>query len=264
MKSIIHTFTQFMTNLFTDAKKQEMLAKKLIRIITIGLISLPMVFTLGCNWKGLMQQEVENNVSNSVLLEPYTIQPGDELTIKFYYNPELNENVTVRSDGKISLQLIDEVIAAGLEPLELNHKLIQHYEKELRQPTLTVMVVSSASRRIFVGGEVVQPGVVPLIGDLTPLQARFNQGGGKESASLRDCLVIRKGTNNRPIPIRINLQASLEGNSKEQRFFLKPDDIIYIPKSKIAKANSFVDQYLRQLLMFNGVNFGFTINKDIR
>ena len=46
--------------------------------------------------------------------EAYVLQPGDNLDIKFYYNPELNENVTIRPDGKISLQIIDEL--AGCRP----------------------------------------------------------------------------------------------------------------------------------------------------
>ena len=54
---------------------------------------------------------------------PYVIHPGDQLDIKFFYNPELNESVVVRPDGKISLQLIDEIQASGLQPSELDQKL---------------------------------------------------------------------------------------------------------------------------------------------
>ena len=49
-------------------------------------------------------------------LQPYSIKPGDELDVKFFYNPELNETVVVRPDGMIALQLIDDVKVAGLSP----------------------------------------------------------------------------------------------------------------------------------------------------
>jgi protein involved in polysaccharide export with SLBB domain len=62
----------------------------------------------------------------------YRIQPGDQLDIKFFYNPELNETVVVRSDGKISLQLIDEVHASGLTPVQLDRELSRLYTPELR------------------------------------------------------------------------------------------------------------------------------------
>ena len=61
--------------------------------------------------------------------KPYVIQAGDELDIKFFYNPELNESVVVRPDGKISLQLIDEIQASGLQPSELDQKLTDLYSR---------------------------------------------------------------------------------------------------------------------------------------
>ena len=53
-------------------------------------------------------------------LEPYVLQVGDELGIKFYTNPELNEDVTVRPDGMISLQLVDDVLAADFGQWDLD------------------------------------------------------------------------------------------------------------------------------------------------
>ena len=60
-------------------------------------------------------------------MSEYRIQPGDQLDIKFYYHPELNESLTVRPDGKISLQLIHEVPASGLTPEELRGLLKTKY-----------------------------------------------------------------------------------------------------------------------------------------
>ena len=185
----------------------------------------------------------------------YIIQPGDELDIKFFYNPELNETVTVRPDGKISLQLIDEIHAAGLKPAELDNKLTELYSKELRKPVLTVIVRSFTRQRVFVGGEVEEPGLIELPAGMTALQAVFQSGGFKETAEPGETLIIRKGENDKPIPLRIDLAAVMDADGTGADFQLQPDDIVYVPKSGIANANKFIDEYIGGLLMFRGWNF---------
>ena len=61
----------------------------------------------------------------------YYLQPGDVIDVKFYYNPALNESVSIRPDGKISLQLIGELTAAEIKPSELNEIIIEKYRKFL-------------------------------------------------------------------------------------------------------------------------------------
>src|SRR5512139_2945832 len=68
------------------------------------------------------------------ILSHYYIQPGDKIDITFYQNPELNENVIVRPDGKISLQLIDELQVAGLTPPRLKELLTERYTPYLKNP----------------------------------------------------------------------------------------------------------------------------------
>jgi protein involved in polysaccharide export with SLBB domain len=189
----------------------------------------------------------------------YTIAPGDQLDIKFFYNPELNETITVRPDGMISLQLIDEIQAAGLKPPELDNKLTELYSRELRKPVLTVIVRSFTRQRIYVGGEVNTPGLIVLPAGMTTLQAIFQSGGFKETADPAETLVIRKGENNQPMPIRIDLAALMEAQGGSD-FQLRADDIVYVPKSAIANANKFIDEYIGGLLMFRGWSFGVSQN----
>ncbi|RZB31078.1 MAG: polysaccharide biosynthesis/export protein, partial [Desulfobacteraceae bacterium Eth-SRB1] len=196
--------------------------------------------------------------SRSTQPAPYLIQPGDQLDIKFFYNPEINETVTVRPDGKISLQLVDEVQAAGLKPSQLDEILTKEYAHELKKPMITVIVKSFQGQRIYVGGEVNRQGLITLAGGMTPLQAVFNSGGFKETANPESAIVIRKGTDNRPVPIQMNLTDAMHGKSGSADFLLQPQDIVYVPKSAIAKANKFVNQYIEDLLLFRGVSFGFS------
>ena len=189
----------------------------------------------------------------------YTIAPGDDLDIKFFYNPELNETITVRPDGMISLQLIDEIQAAGLKPAELDEKLTDLYARELRKPVVTVIVRSFTRQRIYVGGEVNTPGLIELPAGMTTLQAVFQSGGFMETAEPSETLVIRKGENDKPIPIRLDLAAVMDAGGGAD-LQLQPDDIVYVPKSAIANANKFIDEYIGGLLMFRGWSFGVSQN----
>ena len=224
----------------------------LVAIVFLGML-------IGCASQNGNVKEAEpvEPIAPSQAQKPvvYSIAPGDELDIKFFYNPELNETITVRPDGLISLQLIDEIQAAGLEPAKLDQKLTDLYSRELRKPVLTVIVRSFSRQRIYVGGEVTTPGLIELPAGMTALQAIFQSGGFRETADPAETLVIRKGENNEPIPLRIDL-AALMGANGGNDFQLRPDDIVYVPKSAIANANKFIDEYIGGLLMFRGWSFG--------
>jgi protein involved in polysaccharide export with SLBB domain len=190
----------------------------------------------------------------------YIIQPGDQLDIKFFYNPELNESVQVRPDGNISLQLVEEIRAAGLTPFQLDDLLTQRYAHELKNPVVTVIVRSFSGQRVYVGGEVNRQGLINLPPGMTALQAVFQARGFRETAEPKETIVIRKGQQKRPVPIRVDLAAALYGNGNGVNFRLQPEDVIYVPKSAIAKANKFVNQYIEQLIMFRGIGLSFDYN----
>jgi len=180
---------------------------------------------------------------------PYLLQPGDQLEIKFFYNSELNEEITVRPDGKISLQLVDDIQAAGLTPSQLDDVLTQKYAVELKKPVLTVIVRSFSAHRVYVGGEVIR--------GMTALQAVFSAQGFKETAKPEGAIIIRKGPGDRPVPIRVNLM-DINSKNTSARLQLQPQDIVYVPKTFIAKTNKFVNQYIERLFLFRGVSMGFT------
>ena len=82
--------------------------------------------------------------------QEFKIQVGDELDIKFFYNAGLNEQVIVRPDGRISLQLVQEIVAAGLTPAELTNVLVEKYSGELQRPVITVIVRAFGAQIIYV------------------------------------------------------------------------------------------------------------------
>jgi polysaccharide export outer membrane protein len=178
----------------------------------------------------------------------YQLQIGDQLDIKFFYNSELNEQVTVRPDGRISLQLVHEIVVAGLTPTQLKERLIKKYAEEIPQPEIAVIVRSINSQRVYVDGEVTKSGMVPLVGITTVLQALSQAGGVKDSARTSEVIVIRRGADNKPLVIPVNLKIAIDGTDMSQDIILSPFDIVYVPKSPVANMNKWVDQYIRKNL----------------
>jgi polysaccharide biosynthesis/export protein len=176
----------------------------------------------------------------------YRIQPGDQLDIKLFYNPELNELLTVRPDGRITLQLVNDVMAAGRTPAELTAVLTKAYSSELANPKVAVIVRTSVSDKIYVDGEVNRAGLVTLVGPTTVLQSIAQAGGMKDSANSDEVLVIRRGDDNKMTVIQVNAGDALSGADLSQDINLRPNDIVYVPKSAIANINTWIDLYIRK------------------
>lgn len=189
----------------------------------------------------------------------YKIQVGDELDVKFYFNPDLNEHLTVRPDGRISLQLVPEIVAAGMTPGQLTDRLKQAYASELSNPEVAVIVRTFNAQRVYVAGEVERPGEVRLAGPLTALQAVAMASGFKDTARLTQVLVIRRKPDRTPLVIPVNLKLAIAGADMRQDLGLLPYDVVYVPKSTLANVNKIVDQLLRKNIP---VNFGFVIRLD--
>lgn len=189
--------------------------------------------------------------------EQYQIQIGDQLDIKFFYNPTLNEQVIVRPDGRISLQLIQEVAAAGLTPASLTKELTERYAADLKDPQVTVIVRGFGAQRVFVDGEVGKPGMVPILTSTTALQAIAQAGGLKDSARQSEVIIIRRSEAANAEAFRIDLRKAQHGSDLTQDVRLVPFDIVFVPRARIANVNLWVDQYVRKNVPFPfGIQYG--------
>jgi polysaccharide export outer membrane protein len=175
----------------------------------------------------------------------YRIVPGDKLDIKFFYQPELDTQVTVRPDGRISLQLLDDVDAAGLTVTDLREQLTERYSPELRDPEIAVILASSAAR-VYVDGEVNRPGPVAYLTQMSVLEAVSEAGGLRDTASSGQLLVIRPSWSREDPTVReLSYDKALRGETQVADV-LQASDIVYVPRSRIAKVNRWIDQYLRK------------------
>jgi protein involved in polysaccharide export with SLBB domain len=190
---------------------------------------------------------------------PFRLGIGDDVSVKFYYTPELNEHQPIRPDGKISMPLIDDVQAAGLTVDELRAQLRAAYAKHLKDPELEVVIDLLASARIFVGGEVNLAGAQPLVGGTTVSRAIMAAQGFKPTAYTKEVIVVHTGADGRSVVHQVNVDKVLDGSDPRGDMLLGSQDVVFVPRSPIANADTFVEQYIRQLLPFS-TNMSYNIN----
>lgn len=178
----------------------------------------------------------------------YQIQRGDKLDIKVFNASELSQEVIVRPDGMISAQILDDVPAAGRSPEELAATLQEGWSKNFADPRVTVVVRDFATRNVFVGGEVSADGVVPLRNRMTALNAVIAAGGFRATAQISNVIVVRNA-GGQPQAMKIDARRVLDGTIPDLE--LAPYDVVYVPKSKIARVNMFVEQYIKYVLPIN-------------
>jgi protein involved in polysaccharide export with SLBB domain len=176
-----------------------------------------------------------------------TLVPGDEVEVKLFYTPKLDEKQMIRPDGTITLQLVGKVKAQGKTPEELRNDLLRLYAPDLKKPKIEVLVRNKSDRKVYVSGEVKTPGNVDLKGDLTVLEA-IKQAGGfvRPGADIRNVLVVRQ-KNGKQSGCVLNLQKAMEGQ-EEPLFFLQPRDVVYVPPTSITKVNDWVEQHINRMI----------------
>jgi len=184
----------------------------------------------------------------------YVLQSGDELTIRVFQQPQLDETVRIRPDGRISVLLLDDLPAAGRTTRELSAQLTAQFAKFFKEPQVSVIVRQFANLKVYVGGEVGQPGTIPLVGELTAAGAIFQAGGLKTSARA-DSVVLLRNDGGQPTASRVNLRQILSDGRGDVK--LQPFDVVYVPPSRITSVDRFVDQYIRQLIPLS-LSAGFT------
>lgn len=177
---------------------------------------------------------------------PYTLRTGDTLSVRFWGNEELDQEIQVRPDGKISMPFVDDVQAAGLTPAELDERLTELYASELSRPELTV-IVAAEGYPVYVGGEVGGQGIVTLTDRLTLMGAIQESGGFLTTARRREVLVIRTTSSGERVARSVDVLPFLTGEDPSVDFPLAPYDVVFVPRTKIANVNLFVDQYINAI-----------------
>lgn len=193
--------------------------------------------------------------------QEYHIQVGDQLAVRSYYEPQLNQEVFVRPDGRISLLLMGDVAVAGKTPAELAGVVKKAYSRVVDSPDVTVVLKESADFTVYIGGEVRTPSVQPLRGALTVLQGITMVGGFLPTADRHQVLLLRHLEGGEYQTYKIDANKILSNQSQD--IYLLRHDMIFVPRTGIADADLFIDQYINQIIPKSVLfNFGWIKNRN--
>jgi polysaccharide export outer membrane protein len=177
---------------------------------------------------------------------PYTLSVGDLLTIKFFYYPSYDLNVYVRPDGAVTVPLLGEVFVEGMKPSELEDMIRARYSEVLAEPEVSVIVLEFPQPRAFVFGEVLSPGAVFLKGSMTIVDAIAAAGGPRDTAKMGSVVLIRRTNDGKYVGSRVNIKSIL-GSEDGENLYLMASDVVYVPRSTIAKVDLFVEQFFSRI-----------------
>ena len=166
----------------------------------------------------------------------YRIEQGDTIQIRYTFHPDLKQEDTVRPDGKISANVVGELVVGGLTTTEVERTLVERTRHELKNPEVSVSIIRFSDKQVYVGGEVGRPGFIPYRRGMTALQAIMAAGSFLDTARIDSVIVIRdSGDPKGSISRKIDLQEVVTGGQQEP-MQLAPHDVLFVPKTGIANA----------------------------
>lgn len=260
-----------------------------------------------------------------IILKPsekaYMLAVGDVIRVEFYYHPDLNRQVSILPDGKISLPLKGEIDVSGLTPSQLAEKLTRIYSDIFKNPSVTITLIeydqaihqlkeaianrdrgqsklsvirpdgfitlpllpkdikasgltipqlkaavskdysnilnnlaltlileTSKSNLVYVMGEVKKPDYYQMDTPTTLTQILSRAGGLLDTAETSSILVLSRNKERKPVGRLVDLDKSIGEGNIGNDLLLRQYDVVYVPKSKIARLNLFVDQYINKII----------------
>ena len=166
--------------------------------------------------------------TDPILPPGYIIGTDDVLSIVYWKDKDMSADAKVRPDGRIALPLINEVVASGLTPEQLQKKLTEESKKYMEDANITVVVREINSRKAFITGEVNKPGPYPLTAPTTVMQLISMAGGLREYADAKKIMIMRS-ENGRQISLPFNYKEVAGGKKLQQNIELKPGDTVVVP-----------------------------------
>lgn len=177
----------------------------------------------------------------------YVLYPGDEIEIATPTATELTRTQRIGPDGRVSLPLVGQLMAADRTIAELEADASAAYASQLRRPMVEVTLKTAGPIRVWVGGEVRTPGMIEMTGDLDAYQAIIQAGDFLPTAKQGEVALIRRGRGG----VRMMRAADLRPRRGEV-IALRRGDILFVPRSTLGEVANFVTQFR------NALPVGFT------
>jgi len=158
----------------------------------------------------------------------YIVGDSDVIHVNVWKEPEVSQTVVVRTDGNISLPLINEVKVSGMTPLQIQDMVAEKLKGFLNNPQVTVTVIEIRSKRAFITGEVSRPGTYSLNAQTTVLQL-IAQAGGFTPFAKKDSIVVLRTEDGRQARLKFKYKEVVQGKKTEQNIALHPGDTVVVP-----------------------------------
>jgi polysaccharide biosynthesis/export protein PslD len=173
---------------------------------------------------------------------------------------ELDKVLTVSSEGNVLLPEIGSVHVAGSTLSELRGLLKRKIQAYASNPVdIAVNVEPSEERAVFVSGEVNKPGVHPYTGGMTLTRAIAASGGVTDEGDVKRVVLIHYPPKGKVQVYKADLRSIMSPTNPLPDLALSPQDVIYVPKTAIAGADLFVEQYINKLIPFTkSINYTYS------
>lgn len=163
----------------------------------------------------------------------YVIGAGDSVQIFVWGNAELSTTVSVRPDGKITTNLVEDLEASGKTSTELAREIETIYSQYIKNPVVTVIIndfVTIPDHQIRVVGEGAKPLKLPYSKHMTLLDLMIEVGGLTEFADGNKAILVRRFDGEQKT-YSLRLDSLLKDGDITANLALKPGDIVIIPEA---------------------------------
>jgi polysaccharide biosynthesis/export protein len=163
----------------------------------------------------------------------YQVGPGDSLNIFVWRNPELSANVAVRPDGRVSIPLVEDIMATGRTPTQLAREIEKRLAKYVNAPIVTIMLghpVGPFDQQVRIIGEAVTPKALPYRENMTVLDAMIEVGGLTKYAAGNRATLVRTVENEQK-SYNVRLQSLINDGDIQSNVTLEPGDVLIIPQT---------------------------------
>lgn len=175
-------------------------------------------------------------------IEPYRLQPSDQLEITYRYTPEYDQSIEIRPDGYGDVKLVGAVKLGGLTLDEARTALLSSLSARLNDPEITLSLREFVHPSYVVAGQVGNPGKYELHGEISAMEAVAIAGGFKDSAKHSQVLLYHRVSNDLARARILDLKKfnDPKRDVQEQDVMLQPGDILVVPKNRVSKISDYV------------------------
>jgi len=224
----------------------------MIRILALIIIFLTFISACGTDKKftkndsvaevSKKNHDVDLEGGKEIVLSEFILGVGDELEIMVYRHDDLNRKIRIPPAGKNTLPLIGEIQTKGVSIHQLSKKIKEGYDVYIENPQVTVEIASYKGQKIFVLGEVNNPGVYQFDPPTTVLEAVSKAGGFTLDGKDNSVVLIRGGASNPEIK-KLDLESALDKGEVSQNMCLQTGDVVFVPRTFIANVDRFFSHF---------------------